>query len=239
MPCSVTSTGTPVTSCAYRAQQPSDAGSRPLIGPPRRGRPVGVDAPLGVVVVPLVVLDGDEVVLAGQLEPALVDLGALAVPQARVVAVHLVVDDGEGEADRQLGPPRLDRGPGGAVPGGHPVADRVPSPRAAPRCSSGTAARPPPRSPPPGWRAPGRGRPAAARTRPAWRGRSGSFMRDRVGDPLAERGHHPVAVPGEQGRRLAGRASPPRIANQCGEVKWLNVTTGARPRARQWSAIAA
>ena len=37
----------------------------------------------------------------------------------------------------------------------------------------------------------------------------------------------------------SGFSQPARIANQCGEVKWLNVTTGARPRARQWPAIAA
>src|SRR3984957_9584478 len=70
--------------------------------PPGGRRPVGVDRPRGVVVKPLVILDGDEVILAGQLKPALVDLGPLAVAQARVVPVYLVVDDGDGEADRQV-----------------------------------------------------------------------------------------------------------------------------------------
>ena len=48
----------------------------------------------------LVVLHPDEVVVAGQLQPALVDLGPLAVAHGRVVAVHDVVDDRERQADR-------------------------------------------------------------------------------------------------------------------------------------------
>ena len=36
----------------------------------------------------------------------------------------------------------------------------------------------------------------------------------------------------------SGSSQLPRIANQCGEVKWLKVTTGAMPTSRQRSTIA-
>ena len=71
-----------------------DAGEEPV----RRRLPGRVDRAGAVVPVALVVLDADEVVVARQVEPALVDLGPLAVAHRRVVADHDVVDDREADS---------------------------------------------------------------------------------------------------------------------------------------------
>ena len=62
----------------------------------------GGDLAEGVVRHPLVVLHADEVVVAGELEPPLVALGALAVAHRRVVADHDVVHDRQRQADGQV-----------------------------------------------------------------------------------------------------------------------------------------
>ena len=89
------------------------------------GCPVLVHLAGAVVVVALVVLHADEVVVPRQVQPHAIHLGALAVPDRRVVARHLVVDDGQAEAHRQPGPPGLDGLPRRPVPGRHPVRDGV------------------------------------------------------------------------------------------------------------------
>ena len=90
----------------------------PLMIVPGLGRQLAV----GTVGDALVVLHTDEVVVAGELEPVVVDLGALAVARGLAARTGDVVDHRERQADRQLGTPRLDRGLGGAVPGRHPGA---------------------------------------------------------------------------------------------------------------------
>jgi hypothetical protein len=71
------------------------------MAPPRRT--LGAHESGAVIGEALVVLDADEVVAAGELEPALVDLGALAVAHARIVTDDDVVDEGEGQPDREAG----------------------------------------------------------------------------------------------------------------------------------------
>ena len=99
MPCSVTSIGTPVTvvRVPHRAAERRrlDGRAHPV---ERRAGSGGGTAPSAVVPDALVVLHADEVVVAGQLEPVVVDLGPLAVATEASSPTHAVVDDGQGQA---------------------------------------------------------------------------------------------------------------------------------------------
>ena len=83
------------------------------------------DGAVAVVGDPLVVLHAQEVVVAGQLQPALVDLGALAVADRRVVADHDVVHDREREPDRKVGRRALIAVLAGEWPAAIPSSKRV------------------------------------------------------------------------------------------------------------------
>ena len=56
-----------------------------------------------VVVDPLVVLDADEIVVTGEVQPALVDLCPLAVANRGVATDGYVIDDGDAQTDRRIG----------------------------------------------------------------------------------------------------------------------------------------
>ena len=87
----------------------------------RRGR----HGSAGVVPGALVVLDAHEVIVPRQGQPPAVHLGALAVPDRRIVAHDLVVDDRDAEPNRQPGTPGLDGVLGCPVAGCHAVGHGV------------------------------------------------------------------------------------------------------------------
>ena len=60
-------------------------------------------------------------------------------------------------------------------------------------------------------------------------GQVGLVHRDGVRDPVAEPLHHAGRSSGRTAPGASGSSHELRLANQCGEVKWLKVTSGARP----------
>ena len=202
MPCSVTSTGRPSARGRSGTPRPATAARSPepiwLRGTPSGGG----TAPGAVVVDPLVVLHADEVVVP---RPARASVGRprrACRHEPCVVTDHDVVDDRQAQPDRQVRTAGLDSGRAAAT---WPAAR--PSPIASISSGSMTFDEPVPVDPGRlARRSQRRALQVADEVRQVEPGEQSGQVRlvhgDGEGDPVAEGRHHPVAVPGEQRRRL-------------------------------------
>ena len=231
MPCSVTRTGTPVDLVGVRDR----AGQRQRVRrrcPSRSGHAVRVGPGPSPSYHAFVVLHPDEVVVpapdgASGRTPRRACGRAPTCRRRRQSSTIAIL------TDRQFGSPGLDGGLAAMAGGDAPAIASMSS--GSTRWRAGTLDAGRLAAPPRGSRDRDRGRSRAGRPGAAGRGSARSSSRRR------RSGRRTPPSPGRstgEHLRSIGVEEAAALANQCGAVKWLNVTTGARPSSRQPSTIA-